>query len=50
MRTKSLVYSLLEAGVALGISAQDPVVEDSVKLQNKKAFLFLALKYFRNES
>lgn len=39
--------SLLEAGVALGNSAQDPVVEDTVKLQNKKVFVFLALKYFR---
>jgi len=38
-----MVHSLLEAGVAL-VSAQDPVVEDTVKLQNKRAFLFLALK------
>lgn len=33
-RTKPLVYSLLEAGVTLGNSSQDPAVLDTVKLQN----------------
>lgn len=47
MRIKCLLHSLLEAGVVLGISAQDPVLEDTVKLWKKKAFLFLA---FRNTS
>lgn len=38
----------MEVGVEIGNSAQDPVLEGAGTLQNKKAFLFLALKGLYN--